>query len=324
MSRLRLCIDSAKWLLLWLLAVLILGGIVCVGTTWLVVKSSESWYSYHVSLPRGGELVYSIHTGVDPEVYVIWRTTEGIARSYYLFEIPRGSYDVEFRLTEDGQKLLIVGHLESGRHYVHGRGGDPVISAALDFRTAKLYDGEGVVHHPLNEGKKYSDRVEPLPDWVDSHSGQPIARWLVLCEGSRYEKWTSSVFVHWSSRFTTTVLRPKQLVTGEQYGMVVESSNPVYRDAEVVELLGPPDCPGCRLLFVDRPYSDPNKRRVRAASDFKQRKFFDDRGYVWQYGMNASQRITQSDKPLDSYPDWADPVGAPPFARPHRTEDTLP
>lgn len=273
------------------------------------------WQSYHVSLPGSADITYNIRSlgRGEADTWFVWRSPRGTEHSYFVARYsgyPRE--DVEFRLAEGGQALLVVGHVQPRYGHLDLSAGEPVIEGALDFRTAKFWDVHGGVHH-AGEDRKMSGTIESFPDWARLAYGEPIARWMGVCYSQACR---CPVYVHWSPQFKSTFLHAKRLVNGEPYSVVIESGNPIYRLAELRSVYP------CQILFVD--YSLPHKPRVCATLDCSKGEFIDENRVLWRYTEQPQDTITRLPKVLESYPEWATPRAGEVVARPHSANRYLP
>ncbi len=256
----------------------------------LLLAIPGPWYSYHAPLPDGGNITYKFRTVTpgDYQTCLIWTTPAGKRRSFMAYSYYAFQHDVEFRLDEERQGLWLIGYSPEGKSHVQG---------VLEFRPAKFWDAEAT----------------SFPDWVDPNGGKLLSRWLqvpAMCKPRLY--------IHWSPKLGSTVLRSKQRVGGEEHGVVIESGRPVYRDGELRGVV----TRRISVLFVE--CSSSAEPQVRAAFDCSQREFIDEHRFVWRYGEKAEQPITKSSKPVASYPDWATPAAGEVIARPHKPAASLP
>lgn len=262
----------------------VLGMAAAIGCLWWVAHDRPwapvSWNFYYVSLPTGGRVTYAFRlsdTGGE-EISWTWVKPTGETLSHTWEEEEFIHEDVEFRLREDGRALWAVAYNTEG---------DPRVRSALDLGA-----GEGWADVPSRE----------LPSGASAIGGKPLARWFLLTHPYKPRS-GPQVYIHWSPQFDQTAMRPKPLVPGEKYALVIESSAPFYRAAELREpaLVGESERDNVAVVECrpDQP------ARVRATVDVGKREFTDESRYVWRYGEKAGDPVVRSAQPVAAYPAWA-------------------
>jgi hypothetical protein len=155
--------------------------------------------------------------------------------------------------------------------------------------------------HAVFDGREQiTVRATTLPrvsERLPTDLGQELGRWTALPNLASGSARTRPVaYVHWSPRVGATTLRKAPPRRGHFPGVVIESSDPLYRDGELREL-----APGW-FAFYGAPSAG---RQVRATLDERGGKFTDERQRAWSYDPVSCGSVRLAAEHATSYPQWS-------------------
>ena len=245
------------------------------------VFAPEPWHSYSESGP-------GISVRCDTRVWmrsfqvrISWERPGALPGSCFI-ETEDFPSDVEFQWNPSATRLCLVASDHQTGQWA---------AVLLDLAAGQaVFDGREEITVRATTLPRVSER---LP----TDLGQELGRWIALPNQASGSARTRPVaYVHWSPRLGATTLREVPRRRGHFPGVVIESSEPLYRDGELREFT-----PG-RLAFYGAPRAG---RQVRATLDERGGVFTDERQRAWSYSPISCGSVRLAAERAPSYPQWS-------------------